>query len=202
MEYCAAGDLFDVIQSPHGNMLTPLLAESILVQLLAGIQHMHRCGIAHRDLKLDNICLTADYTVKIIDLGSARHLGSPHELLLHPLKRYTTGLCGSDPYLAPEVIGNPQAAYDPFKLDIWSAGIVYVTLVSGNFPWKTAQLADANFFMYLSRGPALIDHWIRPGGGYDRPAGLIKRMLTFNVADRPCIEALMGDPYLLPYIAI
>ncbi|KAI8865485.1 kinase-like protein, partial [Ramicandelaber brevisporus] len=126
MEYCR-GDLFDLVKD---GALPQATVNSLFLQMVAGVHYLHTVHrMAHRDIKLDNLCVADDGSLKIIDFGCARIL---------PLAggNYTTGICGSDPYLSPEVVADARRLYDPFALDIWSLAIVYLTLASGNFPWE------------------------------------------------------------------
>ncbi|KAI8873986.1 kinase-like protein, partial [Ramicandelaber brevisporus] len=128
MEYCPS-DLFEHVQS---KALTMRVVESLFIQLVAGVQYLHRVhGMAHRDLKLDNIVIAADGTLKIIDFGCSRVVPvDSHGFAM------TSGMCGSDPYLPPEVLANPNMPYDAMRLDVWSIATVFLAMVSGNFPWE------------------------------------------------------------------
>ena len=62
----------------------------------------------------------------------------------------TTGLCGSDPYISPEVLANHQQPYDPKAVDIWLLGIIYVAIISKCFPWSIATIKNSNFKITFS----------------------------------------------------
>ena len=68
-EYCSGGDLFDVIKSKGG--LSERQCKNYFRQLIDALEYMHSKSIAHRDLKVENIMLHADGTIKICDLGLA-----------------------------------------------------------------------------------------------------------------------------------
>ncbi|KAI8869072.1 kinase-like protein [Ramicandelaber brevisporus] len=184
MEYCEF-DLFDLV---NGKLLYPALIESIFHQTVLGVHYLHKtCRMVHRDLKLDNICITREGHVKIVDFGAARIMGSAPT---------TTGPCGSDPYLTPEVMANNRIPYDPYSLDVWALAIVYISLVSGHFPWEKARSSDANFRAYLSVGPSIFEHWLPPYKGHVLDSSLIKRMLDLEPTKRPTIEQVYADPFM------
>ncbi|KDQ60728.1 hypothetical protein JAAARDRAFT_124971, partial [Jaapia argillacea MUCL 33604] len=124
MEY-APYDLFSVVMS--GKMVRPEIY-CVFRQILDGVEYLHSLGLAHRDLKLDNCVMTTSNIVKLIDFGTAT-------VFHYPGKSTTmaTGVVGSDPYLAPEVLS--EASYDPRKSDVWSCGIIFMCMVLRRFPW-------------------------------------------------------------------
>ncbi|OBZ75840.1 Serine/threonine-protein kinase oca2 [Grifola frondosa] len=125
MEY-APYDLFSVVMS--GNMTRPEIY-CVFRQICDGVEYLHSLGLAHRDLKLDNCVMTTDNVVKLIDFGTAT-------VFHYPGKKTTlaTGIVGSDPYLAPEVLS--QDSYDPRKTDVWSVAIIFMCMVLRRFPWR------------------------------------------------------------------
>ncbi|KAI8874128.1 kinase-like protein [Ramicandelaber brevisporus] len=193
MEYCAV-DLFELV---HGRKLSMRVIESLLIQLVAGVQYLHRVhSMAHRDLKLDNVVVTTEGTLKIIDFGCTRVVP------VNPLGfALTTGVCGSDPYLPPEVLADPNVPYDAMRLDVWSIAVVFVAMVTGNFPWEVARPNDPNFQLYLEYGPRLVDHWLPSVKGFAPAARMIKRMLHLNAAKRPTIDGVISDPYFQSLLA-
>ncbi|KAG0670994.1 serine/threonine protein kinase [Maudiozyma exigua] len=116
-----------------------------LKQLCEGVRYLHSMGLAHRDLKLDNCCMTEQGILKIIDFGSAVVFKYPFE---DEHKTHNAhGIVGSDPYLAPEVITSTKS-YDPQAVDVWSIGIIFCCMMLKRFPWKAPKLSDDNFKLY------------------------------------------------------
>lgn len=138
MEYCPV-DFFAVVMS--GKMLRSEI-NCCFRQICEGVKYLHGMGIAHRDLKLDNCVITADGIVKIIDFGSAVVFRYPFEDQL--VKAH--GVCGSDPYLAPETL--TQQKYDAEPVDIWSIAIIYCCMTLKRFPWKAPKQSDPSFKLY------------------------------------------------------
>ncbi|ORX96707.1 kinase-like protein [Basidiobolus meristosporus CBS 931.73] len=139
MEYCPQ-DLFNVI---NDNDLTPQQINTYFSQLMHGLAYLHHRGVAHRDLKLENLCVDQKGTLKIIDFGCAF-------IFLDPLSEENRAkaceLTGSDPYIAPEIFS--RKPYDAAKADIWSAAIIYLCMVLKKFPWDVAKDTENNYKLY------------------------------------------------------
>ena len=145
MEY-APYDLFSVVMS--GSMTRPEIY-CVFRQICDGVEYLHSLGLAHRDLKLDNCVMTKDNVVKLIDFGTAT-------VFHYPGKKTTmaTGIVGSDPYLAPEVLA--QDSYDPRKTDVWSVAIIFMCMVLRRFPWKIPDpKSDPSFRAFVNAHPDL-----------------------------------------------
>ena len=145
MEY-APYDLFSVVMS--GKMSRPEIY-CVFRQICDGVEYLHELGLAHRDLKLDNCVMTTNNVVKLIDFGTAvvfHYPGGAHQK--------ATGIVGSDPYLAPEVI--TQETYDPRKTDVWSVAIIFMCMILRRFPWKIPDAkADPSFRAFVNSHPEL-----------------------------------------------
>jgi protein-serine/threonine kinase len=95
MEWCGGGDLFSIMKSGH---MTALERNCCFKQLVRGVAYMHSMGVAHRDIKPENLLLNEEGQLKITDFGVSNLVveeGGP--------QRKCRGLCGSEPYMAPEV---------------------------------------------------------------------------------------------------
>lgn len=145
MEY-APYDLFSVVMS--GKMNRPEIY-CVFRQIIDGVNYLHSMGLAHRDLKLDNCVMTADNIVKLIDFGTATvfHYPGKHQI-------QASGVVGSDPYLAPEVLTRDQ--YDPRLTDVWSVAIIFMCMILRRFPWKIPDYkTDMSFKLYVNTHPEL-----------------------------------------------
>ena len=94
---------------------------------------MHTAGVCHRDLKLENIVLDAQYNLKVIDLGMA----CPYAV---PSGFEETVFCGTKGYRAPEIV--TMCAYQPYITDLFSLGVIIFSLVTGRFPFGDASIND------------------------------------------------------------
>jgi len=95
MEYCPGGDLYAAIK--RGGMSQGEV-ECCFKQTLNGISYLHSMGVAHRDIKPENLLLDATGHIKITDFGVSDVFRMCWEKSTH----YSKGLCGSEPYIAPE----------------------------------------------------------------------------------------------------
>ncbi|KAF8744167.1 Pkinase protein, partial [Rhizoctonia solani] len=145
MEY-APYDLFSVVMS--GRMQRPEIY-CVFRQICDAVDYLHGMGLAHRDLKLDNCVMTTDNIVKLIDFGTATVFHYPGQSLT-----LASGVVGSDPYLAPEVLHAPQ--YDPRKTDVWSIAIIFMCMVLRRFPWKIPDpKVDPSYKSFVQSHPDL-----------------------------------------------
>ena len=141
LEYCEF-DLFSIVIS---NKMSYEETCCCFKQILTGVQYLHSIGIAHRDLKLDNCVINKAGIVKIIDFGAAT-IFSYQDATSYLIE--SSGVVGSDPYLAPEVYIFDN--YDPRPVDIWSLAIVFVCMISKKFPWQSPRLNDKSFKLFCS----------------------------------------------------
>jgi len=124
------------------------VAKGFMRQLLVGVNHCHERGIAHRDLKLENVLLTGGAypdggVVKIIDFGLSHQYTQLRDGSFDRSKPLTE-MCGSKSYAAPEVL-NGGAGYDGFAADMWSLGVSLFAMLSGFFPLDEATDKDWRF---------------------------------------------------------
>jgi len=141
-EYCPGSDFLDLINE---NKLTMKDEIYYFKQLIDGVSYMHDIGIAHMDLKLENIMI--DYVnkkVKIIDLGKARIF---HDSLHISTVIKDRGIHGSLPYIAPEEFSDEE--YNPEKIDVWSCGIILFEIIYHLCPWRKACKRDSLYRNYL-----------------------------------------------------
>ena len=126
----AAGELFERVV--RCGKLEECDARRYLVEVVSGVEFLHGQGVTHRDLKLENVLLSADDRCKLCDFGLAHaYPRGPHGEL--PASRpKLTQLCGSRSYAAPEVLAG--RGYDGLSVDLWSCGICLFAMVRGSLP--------------------------------------------------------------------
>jgi len=123
-EYASHGDFFELVTS--GGLVNEIVVRSYFHQLVEGLEYIHSKGVAHLDLKLENIMLGADYMLKIIDFDQAQKVTD--DLI-------TSG--GSQGYRAPEVqIG---ICKDLEAADIFSAGVILYAFQAREFPFLEVE---------------------------------------------------------------
>jgi serine/threonine protein kinase len=122
MDFCGGGTL---LSQTGVRDINEERAKPLFKQILEAIEYIHSQGIAHRDLKLENVLMDEFGHIKIIDFGFSR-FADPGQMFATP--------CGSPAYAAPEVVCAEQ--YDGRMADIWSLGVMLFALITGEFPWK------------------------------------------------------------------
>ncbi|KAJ7223253.1 Pkinase-domain-containing protein [Mycena pura] len=199
MEFCPGGDLYAAIKK--GGM-SPSEVECCFKQILQGVGYLHAQGVAHRDLKPENLFFDTYGHLKIGDYGASTVYRLPWEGTIH----MSTGLCGSEPYIAPEqFLGKP---YDARLVDIWACGIVYYCLHFQELPWRAAQQSDQLYATYAAAAAATTPPSLTttaPGFTFPptinnlspracRP--LIRKMLEPDPTQRATIEDVLGCTWM------
>ena len=141
LEMCVGGELFALVEQ-HG-ALPEARVRGLAQGIVAGLSHLHERGIAHRDLKLENILLGGEHAdvPKIVDLGLA-HVHSRADDGTWA-EASLTQFCGSRSYCPPEVMA--RIAYSGYRADLWSLGVCLFGMASGFFPVDEATPRDWRF---------------------------------------------------------
>lgn len=117
--------------------------QCIFKQLCMVMYHLHdNLNLIHRDIKLDNILLTQDGVIKLIDFGNANLLSTSSDLV--------KGILGSDAYLAHEVLISPHS-YNGKPVDVWAIAIVFVGMWLEKFSWRIAHVDDIGFALFAQQ---------------------------------------------------
>ena len=124
---CLAQDLFSVIER-YGS-LPPTDRDNIALGIAEAVSHLHSCGIAHLDIKPDNILMTESGCPKLADFGLAlRHSNQDGSI------RYLYELHGSFEYIPPEML-QMTSPVEMLKSDSWSLGVTFFTMMAGTLPF-------------------------------------------------------------------
>nr|XP_043613472.1 phosphoenolpyruvate carboxylase kinase 2-like [Erigeron canadensis] len=183
IDLCDSPDLFDRISSHNGPFSEPE-ACGVLSPLLLSIFNCHLSGIAHRDIKPDNILFDARGNLKLADFGSAEWFGADVAGMM-------TGIVGTPYYVAPEVLSGRE--YNE-KVDIWSAGVVLYVMLAGVPPFYGETPTDT--FQAVLRGN------LRFPSRYFRSVSseakdLLRKMLCKDVSRRFSAEQVLRHPWIL-----
>ena len=119
----------------------------IFKQIFSAFDYIHKKNIFHRDIKLENILLTKNYKIKIIDFGFG---------LYNPRNYLQKFFCGTPNYMAPEIIMKKE--YDGQKADMWSLGILLYKLFCADFPFKGKDEKD--LYRHIIKGKYKIKEYV------------------------------------------
>jgi len=130
MEYIPHPNLFNYVR--RNRCLSQELALTIFCNILSAIEAIHAQGIAHRDLKPDNIMIDPNtFCTTILDFGLS---------IVVPLSGFCDNSCGSPLYMSPEVLN--QEKHDPQIADVWSLGVILYHMLVGDSPWSFVESLD------------------------------------------------------------
>lgn len=131
MRYGENGDLLSYILK-NGN-ISENQSRVWIRQLALGLQYLHELDIAHRDMKCENILLTANLNAKISDFGFTRFCVNENDQA-----QLSETYCGSMSYAAPEILrGKP---YHPKPTDLWSLGVVLFVMLNKSMPFDDTRI--------------------------------------------------------------
>ena len=149
LELAEGVEMLEVVQR-HGGIEDDVRVRGVFRQMLAGVRHMHSSGLAHMDLKLENLILTKEGVVKWLDFGLSVMHQTKHEN--GSWKREPVGPSGSKAYCAPEVLAG--LSKDGFSADVWSLGICLFAASTGRFPFDEASETDRRYCSFLEASHA------------------------------------------------
>jgi serine/threonine-protein kinase Chk1 len=194
MEYAEGGDLFDKIEADIG--VSEDIAHFYFTQLISGVSYMHSKGVGHRDIKPENILLSDSGNLKIADFGLATLFE------YHGNTKLSTTMCGSPPYIAPEVItcskstqvrGTKALGYAANMVDIWSCGVVLFVLLVGNTPWDEPTTSSWEYDEYTrSNGRSTDDLWQKLPSSV---LSLLRGMMNIDTKKRFNFEYIKRHPW-------
>ena len=125
LEYINGINLLEILKNEKNHFIKEQRAKKLFSQIVKGISYCHKKNIFHRDIKLENILVLKDDTVKIIDFGFGIKCNRD---TLQKL------FCGTPSYMAPEIVKKEK--YIACYSDIWSLGVLFYALLFGIFPFK------------------------------------------------------------------
>ena len=131
MENISGGDLLTFVKKR--TKLSESMSKFIFKQLLQILKYIHNKGIAHRDIKLDNILIDLNNNIKLCDFGVGKIIKKNEKL---------KDQCGTPAYIAPEILKNEE--YEGPPVDVWSSGVVLYTMINGTVPFKANNLIELN----------------------------------------------------------
>jgi len=149
MEYCGGGSITDLTKKMEPRLIPELPLRYVLRDTLRAIVYLHKNGIVHRDIKGQNILITDDGSIRLIDFGVSA------EMARGQTKRNT--FIGTPYWMAPEVIATDQQAeawYDQ-RSDVWSLGITAIEIAETEPPLSDLHPMRALFEIPRNKPPLL-----------------------------------------------
>lgn len=176
LEYCAKGELYQLLRTRRGRRFTEPVAHHYFVQVTRGLQYLHFQHIVHRDLKPENLLVDHDDVLKIADFGWCADSSVMR-----------TTFCGTLDYLAPEMV---QGHGHNHTLDIWSLGVLLFEMVVGRPPFQSTNhaLLISKILASELRFPPFVSHGI---------CDLVRRLLQKDPNDRLPLDRVVGHPWVI-----
>nr|QAA95896.1 phosphoenolpyruvate carboxylase kinase [Phalaenopsis aphrodite subsp. formosana] len=181
MDLCDGGDLFDRIAARQGAPMGEALAASVMAAIMEALSVCHRRGVAHRDVKPDNVLFDGEGKVRLADFGSAECFGEGTLM---------SGLVGTPYYVAPEVVAGRDYGE---KVDVWSAGVVMYIMLGGIPPFYGETVEE--IFESVMRGNLRFPTRIF-GGISSAAKDLMRRMICKDVSRRFSADQVLRHPWI------
>jgi serine/threonine protein kinase len=190
LDYAMRGDFFEYISINRG--LNHKAARIYMRQLLNALEVLHSSNICHRDIKVDNILLDENYRLKLSDFEFCHYIRDQSgEYNAH------TDKLGTIFYMAPEFFqlrkrGMEWKIYHHGdKIDVFACGVVLFIMLSGNYPFHSAEKYDPDFKCFYNE----MDReafWKKKGNSNipDSARDLINKMLEPNPEKRITIKEI------------
>ena len=138
-EYLHNGELFNYVLKINRKFPEDI-SRKLFYDLIKGVETCHKCGIIHGDIKLENILLSSNFNIKLIDFGFAKRID----------EGLFSSLIGTKFYAAPECFTSSVMEYQGIPSDIFSLGVVLFLLVMGFYPFEKPNCTD-NRYKYIMK---------------------------------------------------
>ncbi|TQS36160.1 hypothetical protein Golomagni_03395 [Golovinomyces magnicellulatus] len=220
LEYASGGELFDYILNHR--YLKDNSARRLFAQLVSGVGYLHKKGIVHRDLKLENLLLDRNRNIIITDFGFANTFNADDELseeIEYNLsnKEYVKKIrldkimpdghrrgdlmqtsCGSPCYAAPELVVS-DSLYTGRKVDVWSCGVILYAMLAGYLPFDDdpANPEGDNInllYKYIVSTPLTFPDYVSP-----HARDLLRRILVPDPRKRADLFEVARHSWLVEY---
>lgn len=180
MECMEGGELFDRVS--RQKIFTESCAACAANQMFHAVEYVHRQGIVHRDLKLENFVYESPGSdfLKLIDFGYSKFY----------TRRSMKEALGTLPYAAPEVL---KQKYNAGSCDMWSLGVVVFILLSGYMPFNDADDEETKLAVMKCK---YIMHQERWGHVSEDAKHFVRRLLVVDPSDRLTAKQALDHPWL------
>jgi serine/threonine protein kinase len=186
LEFAPGGEIFDILY--YTSALEPILARTYFRQSIFGLEACHNAGVAHRDIKPQNLLLDSRFNIKLTDFGLSKVFESDADAIMK------TTYVGTRGYQAPELLLDKP--YD-LACDIFSMGVVLFILITGYPPFEQAHYSD-RWFRPLAKGDCA-KFWKYHAGcsisNDEKCKDLLEKMLCYDPKKRITIAEIKKHPW-------
>lgn len=198
MEYAPGGELFDHVQK-RGHLKENEI-KSIMLQVFHAVDYLHRQGIVHRDLKLENILIGTGGRIYLSDFGFSK---------VSMLGQLLRTACGSPCYAAPELVLDKSGYYGS-GADIWSCGVIMYAMNYGHLPFEGDLPLDRQGSNPVNWTPAnvyqlyqyIVSNPIKLPKGFSDGLGRVGQDLLLRILDPvPRSRISMAEIFAHPWFA-
>ena len=189
-EYLPNGELYNYILKIK-KKLPEDLSRKIFYDLVKAVETCHKCGITHGDIKLENILLSSNYNIKLIDFGFAKRID----------EGLISSLSGTKGYAAPECFVASSKKYSGIPSDIFSLGVVLFLLVMGFYPFEKPNCTDNKYKLIMKKD--FNGFWKKSEKILCEPntklsnefKNLFEKMICYNAEERISINEIKNHPW-------
>ncbi|KAI3337180.1 Pkinase-domain-containing protein [Xylariaceae sp. AK1471] len=182
LEMCKKGVIMKIGLDEQNTPYDSELCRLWFRDLILGIEYLHAQGIIHRDIKPDNLLLTEDDVLKIVDFGVSEMFEKTNEMI-------TNKAAGSPAFIPPELCQAKHGEVSGRAADVWSMGVTLYCLMYGKLPFHGNNVMD----MYEA---IRNETFILPEGEDANFAGLITRILDKNNSTRITLPEIRNHPWV------
>nr|XP_040139771.1 nik-related protein kinase isoform X3 [Ictidomys tridecemlineatus] len=185
MELCAAGSVTDVVRMTKNQSLKEDWIAYICREILQGLAHLHAHRVIHRDIKGQNVLLTHNAEVKLVDFGVSAQVSRTNGR--------RNSFIGTPYWMAPEVINcdeDPRRSYD-YRSDVWSVGITAIEMAEGAPPLCNLQPLEALFVILRESAPT-----VKSSGWSRKFHNFMEKCMIKNFLFRPTSANMLHHPFV------
>jgi serine/threonine protein kinase len=190
LEYCEGGELYDYVHDT--GRFSEELTRFYFKGILEAIAACHRAGVAHCDIKLDNVLLDAQFQVKLADFGLAIAMGTGES---------NWAFRGTPVYMAPEI--HARRPYDGFAVDVFALGVCLFVMLTRTCPFKSATSSDAHYSLFLKDNARYWQMYSQLTNLTISPdfSNLVNSLLSLDPAHRLSLSEIISHPWMQGAVA-